>query len=179
MVDCLRQNFVYCEKRARDLLFCAIANVLESPQGGHEPLMLSKLTREAAQRARHAARDIHFEFSNWETASKAVVNAMLGAGVLLGHDGAAVRLSIAAQATGIAGLKIGFVELTEAYLIELLVGKLGDISTRDHKALAHALFRQFDMRVPMEDLEDRVVILLATLTGRVTLRDNGVYVLTS
>ena len=45
---------------------------------------------------------------------------------------------------------------TEAYLIEFLIAKLGDISIRDHKALAHALFRQFDPSVSMEDLEDRV-----------------------
>ncbi len=60
-------------------------------------------------------------------------------------------------------------------MIEFLIAKLGNISIRDHRALAHALFRQFDPSVSMEDLEDRVVLLLATLAGRVCLRQDGVY----
>jgi hypothetical protein len=50
-----------------------------------------------------------------------------------------------------------------------LIERLGDVGTRDHMALAHALFRQFDRGVPMEDLEDRVVILLAQLAQHVEL----------
>ena len=60
-------------------------------------------------------------------------------------------------------------------MIEFLIEKLGDVSTRDHKALAHALFRQFDPSISMEDFEDRVVILLATLADRLVLYDNGTY----
>jgi hypothetical protein len=118
---------------------------------------------------------VGFAFSNWEIASRAVVNAMLGAGVLVTGNGAAVRPDITAQATRIAGLKKGFQDLTEAFLLELLIRKLGDVSTRDHKALAHALFRQFDARVPIADLEDRVALLLAMLSGRVTLWEDGTY----
>ena len=175
MVQCLRENFVYCEKRARDLLFCAIQNVLDQSIANGAPPILSRLTRDAAQQAREAARRTGFEFSNWETASRAVVNGMLGAGVLVTGNGAAVRADITAQATCIAGLKKGFQDLTEAYLLELLIRKLGDVSTRDHKALAHALFRQFDARVPMADFEDRVAVLLAMLSGRVALRKEGTY----
>ncbi len=60
-------------------------------------------------------------------------------------------------------------------MLEFLIRTLGDVTTRDHRALAHALFRQFDRSIPMEDFEDRVAILLATLAGRVTLRDDGTY----
>jgi hypothetical protein len=56
----------------------------------------------------------------------------------------------------------------------VLIDRLRDVSTRDHTALAHALFRQFDRGVPLDDLEDRVVILLAQLADRVEL-DGDVY----
>lgn len=175
MVQCLRESFVYCEKRARDLLFSAIEDALDASVASGAPPILSKLIRDAAQQAHETARRTGFDFSNWETASKAVINAMLAAGVLVTGNGAALRPDITAQATRIAGLKKGFRDLTEAYLIELLIRKLGDVSTRDHKALAHALFRQFDARVPMADFEDRVVVLLAMLSGRVALRQEGTY----
>jgi hypothetical protein len=175
MVHCLRESFVYSEKRARDLLFAAIEETLEESIAGGAPPILSRLTREAAQRAGEAARQNGFEFSNWEIASRAVTHALLGAGVLVAGNGAAVRPDITAQATCIAGLKKGFRDITEAYLVELLIRKLGDVSTRDHRAMAHALFRQFDARVPMADLEDRVAVLLAMLSGRVTLREDGLY----
>ena len=51
----------------------------------------------------------------------------------------------------------------------MLIDWLGNVTTRDHKALAHALFRQFDPGVPLYDLEDRVVILLARLADEVEL----------
>jgi hypothetical protein len=175
MVHCLRESFVYSEKRARDLLFAAIDEALEESTASGVPPILSRLTREAAERAREAARQTGFEFSNWEIAGRAVTHAMLGAGVLLAGNGAAVRPDITAQATCIAGLKKGFRDITEAYLVELLIRKLGDVSTRDHKAMAHALFRQFDARIPMADLEDRVAVLLAMLSGRVTLKEDGTY----
>jgi len=44
------------------------------------------------------------------------------------------------------------------------------VTVRDHRALAHVLFRQFDPEVPIGDLEDRVVILLARLADRVELQ---------
>jgi hypothetical protein len=175
MVHCLRENFVYCEKRARDVLFAAIEEALDESKDSRTPPILSKLTREAAQRARTAAWRSGFEFSNWDIASRAAIHAMLGAGVLVTGNGAAVRPDVTAQATCIAGLKKGFRDLTEAYLVELLIRKLDDVSTRDHKAMAHALFRQFDTRVPMADLEDRVAVLLAMLSGRVTLTEEGTY----
>jgi hypothetical protein len=177
MVRCLRENFAYCEKRARDLLFAAVEEALRESIGGGEPPILSRLTREAALRAREAARQSGFAFTNWEIASRAVVNAMLAAGVFVMGNGSAVRPDITAQATRIAGLKKGFRDLTEAYLVELVVRKLGDVTTRDHKALAHALFRQFDARISIADLEDRVVLLLAMLSGRVALREDGKYAL--
>ncbi len=74
-----------------------------------------------------------------------------------------------AQASTVGALREGFRELSEAFLLEFLIRRLGDVTTRDHTALAHALFRQFDPRVRRGDLEDRVVILLARLSDRIAL----------
>lgn len=175
MINCLRDQFIYSEKRARDILFRSVEEILEGSGAGARRLILSRLTREAANNARREAQRLGFEFSNWDTAGRAVINAMLASGVLLTDKGAPIRAGIAALGTAIAALKEGYRDSTEAYLLEFLIRNLGDVSARDHRALAHALFRQFDRSIPMEDLEDRVAILLASLDGRVTLRDNGTY----
>jgi hypothetical protein len=175
MVNCLRDHFLYSEKRARDLVFLAIERIICSSRTSGTSPILSRLTRESIHGARLLAHATGFEFSNWEPAGKAVFQAMLDAEVLLTQDGSAVPKGILAQATGIAGLREDFRDFTEAYLLEFLIRKLGDVCVRDHRALAHALFRQFDPNISMEDFEDRVVILLATLSGRVVLREDGTY----
>jgi hypothetical protein len=173
MVECLRKEFVYSEKRARDILFAEIATILGGTSG--RSIIVSRLVREASARARRRAELIGFDFSNWDTAAKATVNAMLGAGVLLTCDGLRIPLTVAAQATEVTALADGFVDIAEAYLLDVLIRKMGDITVRDHTALAHALFRQFDPNIPMEDMEDRVAVLLAMLWDRVVITDNGLY----
>jgi hypothetical protein len=175
MVNILRENFIYSEKRARDFVFSALEAALERSRGQTARPLLSKLTREVAEGARSAAEKAGYEFATWETTTKAVINSMLGAGVLLSEDGAPVRPDVRAQVTPIFGLKPQYRDLTEAYLLEWLIRKLGDIRTRDHKALAHALFRQFDPNISVDDLEDRVIALLATMADRVVLREDGSY----
>ena len=168
MADCLRGELLYSEKRPRDLLFRVIEQIVSEHSG--DPMMVSRLTREAAARARHQAEATGFAFGHWETASKAVVKAMLSAGVLLTTDDSPILPGITAQATAVAGLKDEYIDITEAFLLEVLITRLADVTTRDHTALAHALFRQFDPSVPLEELEDRVVILVAQLADRVELR---------
>jgi len=169
MGDCLRKELLYSEKRPRDILFREIERLV-CEGGDDEPKILSRLTREAAARARHHAEETGFEFALWETASKAVVKAMLWAGVLLRPDGRPIEPGITAPATPVAALEDRYQDITEAFLLRFLIDRLGDVTTRDHTALAHALFRQFDRGVPLEDLEDRVVILLAQLATHVELR---------
>jgi len=169
MRDCLRNELLYSEKRPRDILFRAIdQNVAEAAERG-EPKIVSRVTREAAARARQEAEESGFEFGPWDPTSRAVVKAMLCAGALLNTNGAAIHSDITAQATPVAALRDGYENLTEAFLLLFLIERLGDVTTRDHTALAHALFRQFDRGVPLDDLEDRVVILLARLAGEVEL----------
>jgi hypothetical protein len=170
MVQCLREAFVYSEKRPRDLLFDEIENLLDGP-----PIMLSRLSREAARSAQKVSQASGVQCANWDIACKAVVNAMLGAHVFLTTDDRVVTAGVAARAALITGLRSHFREATEAYLLTLLIAGLGDVRIYDHVALAHALFRRFDQSVSIGEMEDQVVVLLAMLTDRVTLRDDGTY----
>jgi hypothetical protein len=154
------------------MLFGVIEAILSEQAQTGEVRILSRLTREAATRARYQALRSGFEFHQWDTASKAVVKAMLFAGVLLDQQGRQIPPGITAQATPVAGLRENYRDVTEAFLLKVLIQRLGDVTTRDHRALAHALFRQFDRDVPIEDMEDRVVILLAQLADSVDLRDD-------
>jgi sulfur transfer complex TusBCD TusB component (DsrH family) len=100
---------------------------------------------------------------------------MLRAGVLLGVRGNRVIAGCAAQAARVTALAADFRDATEAFLLEFLITALADVTARDHIALAHALFRQFDPGIPVADLEDRVVGLLAKLSDHVILGEDGIY----
>ncbi len=167
MVNCLRQELLYSEKRARDLLFAAIAQLIgRLPEGS---LIVARLTREAATRAREEAERAGYEFMNWDNAAKAVVKALLSSESLLDPGGQPILFSVSAHASPVGSLREDYQDRTEAFLLEFLLRRLGDVTVRDHTALAHALFRQFDRTIPMHDLEDRVVILLARIADRVAL----------
>jgi hypothetical protein len=171
MADCLRRELLYSEKRARDMLFMIIEEMVreQKPGGGYR--IVSQLTREAAARARRAPVQ-GCEAVRWDVAAKTVVNAMLGAGVLRDPGGRVVTRGITAQATPVASIAHDFRDLTEAFLLETLIARLDDVTVRDHRALAHVMFRQFDPGVPLSSLEDRLVLLLARLDGRVELHGN-------
>lgn len=168
MAACLRRELLYSEKRSRDTLFQIVEAILTEQEQTGEHRIVSQLTREAEARAQ-AQMPASADPVRWDVASKTVIKAMIGAGVLLRPDGRPVPAGITALATPVAGLRDGFRDLTEAYLLEVLIERLDDVTVRDHRALAHVLFRQFDPDVPIGDLEDRVVILLARLADRVEL----------
>lgn len=170
MADCLRKELLYSEKRPRDAVFLAIEEILTEQKRTGEKRILSRLTREAAMRAGRQNVLQGPDPVRWDIASRTVVKAMVGAGVLLTPDGRPVPTGITAQATPVAIVRDEFQDITEAFLLEILIQRMGDVTVRDHRALAHVLFRQFDRGVPIEDLEDRVVILLARLADRVELR---------
>ena len=167
MVNCLRHELLYSEKRARDILFSVIEHLLSDRTD--EPMIVARLTREVARRARLEGERAGYEFANWDNAAKAVVKAMLSSGSLLAPDGEPIVFGVTAHATPVGRLAEDYQDRTEAYLLEFLLERLGDVTVRDHTALAHALFRQFDPNVPVQDLEDRVAILLARLADRVVL----------
>jgi hypothetical protein len=170
MVQRLRENLLYSEKKPRDSIFTAFHAIIRENE---KPLVLSKLARLSASRARREAAARGFVFANWETATKAVVNAMLGARVVLGVDGRVIEAGATARACEVAALKTGFRDMTEAFLLEFLIVSMGDITLRDCTALAHALFRQFDPRVSLEDLETRVLLMLAARSSQPVLCGAG------
>ena len=168
MVDCLRRELLYSEKRPRDFIFAATEQLLRERRDA--PSMLSRLTRDVTARACDLGTAAGLQFANWETTGKAVVRAMLGAGALLTPQGEVVPPGVEALATPVASVRDGYRDLTESFLIEILISRLGDVTIRDHTALAHALFRQFDPNISMEDQEDRVAILLAMRSEQIELR---------
>jgi len=172
IIQSLKQSFMYSEKKPRDFVFRSVDSVLNESA---DSIMLARLTREASARAQHDAGLVCFVFNNWEITAQAVMNAMLSAGVLLSPEGTPVAAGVTSQAALIAGLKPEFRNLTEAFLLEHIIRRVGDVGPRDHKALAHALFRQFDRSISMDDCEDRVAVLIATLVGSIELSSDGVY----
>jgi len=168
MANCLRQERLYSEKRPRDAMFRTIETLIAEQQQTGEHRIVSRLTREAAECAERIAGEVGPV--RWDITSRTVVKAMIGAEVLLTPEGRPVRPDITAQATPVAVVREEFQDLTEAFLLETLIHRMNDVTTRDHRALAHVLFRQFDRSVPLADLEDRVVMLLARLADRVELQ---------
>ena len=168
MLDCMRRELLYSEKRLRDFIFAATDELLHDPE--RVPTILSRLTRDATTRAQRLSAETGLESANWDIAGKAVVRAMLGAGAFLTPNGDVIPPGVAALATLVGSVRQGSRDLTESFLIEFLIDRLGDVTMRDHTALAHALFRQFDPKISMEDQEDRVAILLAQLSDRIELR---------
>ena len=167
-MDCMRRELLYSEKRPRDFMFAAIDELLHEP--GRVATILSLLTRDATAFARRRAAVAGVEFGNWDMVGKAVVRAMLGAGALLTPRGEVIPPGVEALATPVGSARETFRDLTESFLLEFVIGRLGDVTVRDHTALAHALFRQFDPNVSMADQEDRVAILLARRSDRIELR---------
>jgi len=177
MSACLRKALLYSEKRPRDFVFSSIESILSARQAPEieAPVMVSRLVRMAATEAAREARGQAFEFENWTTTTRAAVNAMLGARVFLTHGGREISPGVSAHAAPVVSLKDEYRDDTEAFLLESVIRRLGDVSLRDHVALAHTLFRQFDRSVPIEEMEDRVVVLLARLAHCVELLYDGTY----
>ena len=172
MASALRTAFLYSEKRARDCVFAATETVLMTAAPAPT---LAALIRSTLQAARDHARRIQYDLQNSETVTRAVFNAMLRADVLLGLDGKSIRVDLRAYATRVQSLTPEFRNQTESFLIEFLIRTLGDVRMGDHLALAHVLFRQFDPNVPLTDLEDRLVTLLAAMDDRIELSHSGLY----
>jgi hypothetical protein len=171
MMECLRAEFLYTEKRIRDLLFREIEALLAITA----PVAVSRLIRAAAARACRRAARLGLPSANWNIASRATVHAMLAAGVILRPDGSPILRTPDATSNQAAALQPNFPDATEAFLLEFLIRKLGDVTPRDHTALAHVLFRQFDPSIPLANLEARVSDLLSSLSHRVLLTPDGTY----
>src|SRR2546430_9525852 len=109
----------------------------------------------------------------YTTLFRSVMRALLLSEALLTLEGTPISMGITAQAAVVGGMRDDYCDVTGAFLLEFIIRRLGDVTTRDHTALAHALFRQFDPRVSRDELEDRVVILLARLADHIVLRGDA------
>ncbi len=165
MIECLRSEWLYSEKPSRDVLFSVIRHLVRD----HPPMMVAQLSREAAGRGRDVAARAGRTFDNAEAVTRAVVKTLLMSGALRSPDGDAIPFDVAAQAAVVGKLTDDFEDRAEAFLLEFVIGRLGDVTPGDHRALAHALFRQFNARVSIDELEDRVAVLLARLRDRIAL----------
>ena len=87
MIECLQAEFLYTEKRARDILFREIEAIVSAAS---QPIPVARLIRSAAARASRRAARLNFEPPNWNIASRATIHAMLAAGVLLREDGSPI-----------------------------------------------------------------------------------------
>ncbi len=175
MIQCLRKNLLYSEKRVRDILFRAARQEMSWHLQNQSTVMLARLAREIESLGRQWGADAAVEVTNWHMPTKAVVNTMLRAGVLLAADHRPIPPGLSANAAAIAALAPDFETRSEVFLVEFLIRKLGDVTTRDHKAMAHALLRQFDPNVPMDDMEDHISVLISRLEGSVVLTEDGLY----
>lgn len=173
MMAALRAAFLYSEKRARECVFASAEKALASSE---RVPTLSALIRSTLHLARVHAASIGYELANSETVTRAVFNAMVRAGALLGLNGQPISSGVRSYADHVEGFAEDYRDLTESFLLEFLIEALGDVRPRDHLALAHVLFRQFDTNVPVTDLEDRVVTLLANISDRIDVCDSGTYV---
>src|ERR1019366_2591729 len=94
MIERLRRESLYTEKRVRDRLFGALESALaKSPT----PPLVSRLVRDAANQVRREANRDAFAFSNWEIAARAVSNAMLGARTFLTESGLTLEPGVPKQ----------------------------------------------------------------------------------
>ena len=166
MIDCLRREWLYSEKRPRDLLFAAIEDVMKQRSG----MMVSQLAREATSLARERATAAGLTVDNWDATTRAVDE-------VAPRRGRAQPRAMARRSRSISRprrRRLAASHPTSSIVrrptcSRVSIARLGDVTTSDHRALAHALFRQFDARVSVEEMEDRVVILLAQLADRISL----------
>lgn len=175
MIDCLRKNLLYSDKRMRDIFFRATRKLIGQHERDGTSEMLSRFTRELESTGRAWGTAEGVEANNWDMPAKAVVNTMVRAGVLFDQRSNPIQAGVGANAAAISAISESFEQRCEVFLIEFLIRKLGDVTVRDHKALAHALLRQFDPNIAIGDLEDHVVFLISHLESSVALTEDGLY----
>jgi hypothetical protein len=124
MIQCLREQLLYSEKRMRDILFRGARVAVNTRFRDGSTVSLSRLTREMEFFGRVMGEREGIEANaDWETAAKAVVNTMVRAGVLLGRRRLPVLAGNGAPVTDLAE---DFESRCEAFLVEFLMCRLGD-----------------------------------------------------
>jgi hypothetical protein len=175
MIHCLKQRRIYSPKTIRDYVFVALREATK--QSLLMPLSASQLNRQVCSNAETQAKAAGVAYDYWYAASDALLEMMLGAGVLLDEKSQPIRPGLQARGTKVHNVAPDFEDRCEMFLIQHLVKGLGDVSQHDRTALAHALFKVDPKQKSIFDMQDRVDELLVKLQDRVCERDDGIFVL--
>jgi hypothetical protein len=161
---------IFCEKRERDILLEALAELLKTG-----PYPISRLRRELPKAAAALAKQRNV---CTQTAFPRIVNffikLLLMSGALKAPDGEVIPRNVGSDAARAASLADDATDLVESYLLEQIL-KLSDVKDREHWQLALALFREFDQASPLDDKLDRIAVLIAGLSDRIALTNEGTY----
>jgi hypothetical protein len=173
LIKCLENRKIYCEKRVRDIFF----QILEETTKQGNKLTVARLQQEFVSQAGQISDSrLNLEPRKWDKAANYMVKLLLLSEVLHDDQSQAIKRSDpAAMSKPVHGVAEGFRDVAEAYLLLCLVKDLGNITEDDHRAIAHALFRQFDQSVPLIDLEERVALLFALLKDEISKDEEGRY----
>jgi hypothetical protein len=166
-VDCWKRRYIYCPKPIRDLLFQAIEDILgEEPQG----LTVAKLTSTARQRAEKQCET----FTYWQAATGGLANALVASQVLLTADRAPVPLGVECWGSQVALVSENFRDRCEAFMLYFVIKTLKNVNFyRDRIHLAHALLKEGPSGKSVDELMDRVSILMSSLGGRIEIGEDG------
>jgi hypothetical protein len=175
MIQCLKQRRIYSPKTIRDYVFSALREATD--QSSLIPLSASQLNRQVCSNAESKAKGDGVVYDYWYAASDALLEMMLGAGVLLDGEKRPIRPGLQARGTKVHNVAPNFEDCCEMFLLEHLIKTLGDVSLRDRTALAHALFKVDPKQKSIFDMQDRVDELLVKLQDRVSERSDGIFVL--
>jgi len=142
-------------------------------QNGPQPI--SRLRRELPKAAAELAKQRNVCA---QTSFPRIVNffikLLLMSAALKGPDGEVIERNVRSEASKIASLTQDATDLVESYLLEQIL-KQSDVKDREHWQLALALFREFDQSVPLDDKLDRIAVLMAGLSDRIALTNEGTY----
>lgn len=130
-----------------------------------EPITSSQLIVLARKKAKDSANNAGYNRSqNWEAIGDCFLRMMLSAKVLIKPDGTPILNGIGAYSKPVVKVLPDFRDLCEAFLLEHIIHKIGDIALNDVFALGLALYQKGgDDPTPKEEIIERTDILLQLL----------------
>ncbi|SRR6266404_4807861 len=174
MINTLKHRRIYSGKQIRDYVFRALRSATEQPN--LIPLSASQLVRQVCSSAEGQAKSDGVSFEYWYAASDASFEMMLHAGILLDEHGKPIPPGIGSRGTKVCSIAPDFEDRCEMFLLEYLIKTLGNVTSHDRTALAHALFKVAPDKKSIYDMQDRVDELLVKLQDRISESDDGTFV---
>ncbi len=166
-VDCWKRRHIYCPKPIRDLLFQAVQEILDEETQG---ITVAKLTSKARQRA----ENICTNFTYWQSATEGLANALVASQVLLTAEKVPVPIGIECWGSHVASLADNFRDRCEAFMVYFAVKALKNVNFyRDRIHLAHALLKEGPSGRSIDELMERVSLLVSSLGGKIEISEDG------